>query len=128
MYEGVLYASSEHAFVAAKSLDKRVRRHVASIATPGQAKRYGRSITLRPDWDEVKDQVMYEIVKDKFTRNGKLQAKLLATGDVPIQEGNMWRDTYWGVDLKTGAGQNRLGEIIMRIRSELRSMKGGELA
>jgi ribA/ribD-fused uncharacterized protein len=119
MYDGDLYPSSEHAFVAAKTLDKGIRRRIAALPFPGQAKKYGRKIPLRPDWHQVKDQVMYEVVSDKFRRNPGLKAKLLSTGEIPLQEGNWWKDTYWGVDLKTGQGQNKLGEILMRVRSEL---------
>ena len=62
---------------------------------------------------------MYEIVKAKFTQNEALTQKLLQTGDMPIEEGNAWNDTFWGVDIRTGEGENHLGEILMQVRKEL---------
>ena len=60
---------------------------------------------------------MYEIVKDKFSRNPELRVKLLNTGDIELIEGNYWGDTFWGVC--NGKGENHLGKILMRVRKEL---------
>lgn len=88
--------------------------------SPKDAKRRGRNVKLRADWDAVKDGIMEEIVRAKFTQNKDLGEKLLATGDAVLIEGNTWNDRYWGVDIKTGAGHNHLGKIIMKIRTELK--------
>lgn len=120
-FEGLLYKSSEHAFQAAKSTDPDVRKLVASKETPKQAKRSGRGLKLRDDWDYIKDAVMEEIVRDKFNRNEDLKHLLIETGDRLLVEGNYWSDCYWGVDLKTKKGKNKLGQILMKIRKELRS-------
>ena len=55
----------------------------------------------------------------KFTQHDDLKALLLATGDANLEEGNTWNDTFWGVDLANGCGQNNLGKILMKIRGEL---------
>ena len=86
---------------------------------PAEAKSRGRQITLRPDWEEVKLGIMEEIVRVKFTQNHALRQQLLDTGDRELREGNNWHDTFWGVDLRTGKGENHLGKILMKIRSEL---------
>ena len=85
---------------------------------PLTAKRRGKKVPLRPDWEEVKDDLMYQVCKAKFTQHPDLQEMLLATGNQELQEGNTWGDTYWGVC--KGKGQNKLGKILMRIREELR--------
>ncbi len=85
------------------------------------AKRLGRHVELRPDWEDVKIAIMEEIVRTKFTQNEDLKAMLLATGDLVLEEGNAWGDTFWGVDAKTREGQNHLGRILMRVREELRN-------
>src|SRR5205085_2942105 len=87
-YEGVVYPSSEHAYQAAKTLDMEERRRLASLATPGKAKRAGRRITLRPDWEQVKIAIMTGIVRAKFQHNPELAQKLAATADAELVEGN----------------------------------------
>lgn len=73
-------------------------------------------MNLRPDWEEVKDDVMYTVCKAKFLQNPGLLKKLLDTGDAELIEGNTWNDQIWGVC--NGSGENRLGKILMRIRDE----------
>jgi ribA/ribD-fused uncharacterized protein len=117
VYEGITYPSSEHAYQAAKSLDPVVRQRMANVSTPGKVKKAGRQITLRPDWEQVKLDVMAEIVLLKFMQNDELKQKLLETGNEELVEGNTWGDTYWGVC--NGVGENHLGKILMRVRQIL---------
>ena len=63
---------------------------------------------------------MEDIVRAKFTQNQDMKQQLLATGNLVLVEGNGWHDTFWGVDLKTGEGENHLGRILMQVREELR--------
>jgi ribA/ribD-fused uncharacterized protein len=118
VFEGELYPAVEHAYVAAKTLDKEMRRQIAAIVKASDVKRFGRKIELRPDWDDVKLSIMEELVRQKFTNNPELKQKLLATDDWTIEEGNYWNDTFWGVC--RGRGQNHLGKIITKVRNELR--------
>lgn len=85
---------------------------------PSSAKRKGRHVQLRHDWEKVKFDIMYEICKAKFSQNAELKDKLLATGDEYLEEGNTWGDRIWGT--VNGKGQNNLGKILMRVREELR--------
>jgi ribA/ribD-fused uncharacterized protein len=85
------------------------------------AKKTGRFVILRSDWEEIKDEVMYQCVKDKFTRNPLLKQKLLDTKYEDLVEGNDHGDDYWGVF--EGTGQNKLGKILMRVRGELRKCR-----
>ncbi len=77
-------------------------------------------LEYREDWDMVKQDIMYGIIRAKFTQNPDLCDKLLATGALMLIEGNDWDDRYWGVDKHTGEGKNHLGKILMRVRNELR--------
>lgn len=118
VYDGLTYTCSEAAYQAAKTKTNDVSLHIAFTTMNGsQAKYAGQKLTLRPDWNEVKVDVMYAIVKDKFTRNPELREKLLNTGNLELIEGNYWGDTFWGVC--NGKGENHLGKILMRVRKEL---------
>lgn len=123
--DGWWYPTVEHYFQAAKTLDIQEYKSIVAAATPGQAKRLGRRITLRPDWEKVKDQIMLDAVRLKFTQNDDLRAALLATGDEYLEEGNWWGDRYWGVyyanENADGIGQNKLGQILMQVREEMRN-------
>jgi ribA/ribD-fused uncharacterized protein len=87
------------------------------LSTAGHAKRAGRKLKLRKDWDEIKLTVMEEVLKMKFLGNQKLAQKLIDTGDAVLIEGNWWNDTYWGVC--NDKGENHLGQLLMKIRKEL---------
>lgn len=117
-YDGIRYTSVETAFQANKTLDIELRKRIARY-TPKEAKKAGRHLELRPDWSSIKDQIMYELVRQKFSSDDfGYKSKLLATGDEYIEEDNSWGDTYWGVC--KGKGENKLGKILMRVRSELK--------
>ncbi len=116
-YEGITYENNEAAFQAAKVLDKSEREKFAKL-DPSSAKRKGRRVQLRHDWEKVKFDVMYQVCLAKFTQNEDLRKKLLATGDEHLEEGNTWGDRIWGT--VNGKGQNNLGKILMRVREELK--------
>jgi ribA/ribD-fused uncharacterized protein len=121
---GINYPSVEHAYQAAKLADDhanlRKRLEVLPM-TAGQAKRWGRSIEIRADWERIKVDVMLNLLRQKFSTAAYKQ-RLLDTGNCLIQEGNWWGDTFWGVC--RGKGENRLGFLIMQVRDELRNKNG----
>lgn len=121
LFEGETYPSSEHAFMAAKTLDPALRRHIARLPTAKEAKAAGRALVLRPDWDaKVRRAVMRAVVGDKFRRNVNLREMLLATGERTLIEGTFWHDQTWGVCVcpqHGGKGSNWLGEILMDERT-----------
>lgn len=117
-YRGITYQNSEAAFQAQKSLDPAVQAEFAAL-DPQRAKRRGRRIALRADWEEVKFSEMLAIVTAKFEQHPELAEKLLATGDEPLEEGNTWGDRTWGT--VGGSGKNLLGKILMQVRDKLRS-------
>ena len=122
--DGVTYRSVEHAYMAAKSLDKEWRFFCKNAERAGDVKRASRGIILRDDWENVKTDVMYQLLKQKYNLP-RYQSLLLATGDEYIQEGNMWNDKFWGVCLKTGKGENVLGKLIMKIRDDIKASMNG---
>ena len=121
VYEGISYPTNEHAFQATKTLDFDKRREIAKLSTPRDAKRAGRLLELRPDWEEVKLGIMFDINSRKFWFHEHLKEKLLLTGDAELIEGNSWGDTFWGVC--NGIGRNELGKILMKIRSRMRALE-----
>lgn len=119
VWRDMMFCNSEAAFQSEKTLDPELRSTFTRM-TAKEAKAAGRRLALRPDWEEVKDSVMEEIVYEKFSQNDSLTYKLLNTGDATLIEGNTWNDKYWGVDLETGEGENKLGQILMRVRERIR--------
>lgn len=115
-YDGITFRNNEAAFQAMKVTDHEQRKSFAHL-DPSAAKKLGRHVDLRSDWEEVKQAHMYEIVKAKFTQHPKLKAQLIATEGAILIEGNTWGDTIWG--MCNGRGQNKLGNILMRVRREL---------
>lgn len=113
------FPSVEHAFQAAKTLNMQQRAAIRDCATPGQAKRMGRKVALRPDWESVKVDIMKQLVWAKF-KNPTLRKMLLATGDALIEEGNNWNDRFWGIcPPRSGNGLNHLGNILMKVRDHI---------
>ncbi len=117
-FESITYPTVEHAYQSAKTLDMNERKRIAQLPTPADAKREGRKLQFRPNWDALKFDVMEQCIRSKFTHHPDLKQKLLDTGDATLEEGNTWNDRIWGV--YQGQGENRLGKILMKIRSELK--------
>jgi predicted NAD-dependent protein-ADP-ribosyltransferase YbiA (DUF1768 family) len=93
--------------------------------TPGEAKKRGRSVPLRSDWEEIKNQVMYEIVKEKF-KNPDMRQRIISAineGYDGFCEDNWWHDNYWGdcqcEKCKNIEGQNELGKILIKVANEI---------
>ena len=116
--DGMLYPSVEHAYQAAKTknLDERITIQQANGAS--EAKRLGRKVSLRYDWNNIRYSIMLELVRKKFKSDNSLRHRLKNTGSSKLIEGNNWRDTYWGV--YKGTGKNYLGRILMQVRVEIR--------
>lgn len=120
-YKGVTYLNNEAAFQAQK--DPSRTQEFVNIP-PNKAKRLGRKVNLRPDWDHVKSDIMLELCRNKFKENPQLMQKLIRTGDADIIEGNYWHDQYWGnctcSKHRNIKGHNVLGQILERLRKEFR--------
>ena len=119
-----VWPTSEHYYQAQKFIgtahDPRLCEQIRAAHTPEEAAALGRdrTHTIRTDWDQVKCQIMYEAVLQKFSKHLDIQHILLATGSVEIIEDSP-RDYYWGCG-EDNTGENHLGKILMQVRAEIR--------
>lgn len=119
--DGVFWPTVEHYFQGQKfPSDPAYQEKIRQARTPKEAKSLGRSrkVPLRSDWEQVKDEVMRRGLRAKFTAHPKLKTLLLETGTRQLIE-NAPSDYYWGCG-RNGSGKNRLGVLLMELRTELR--------
>jgi ribA/ribD-fused uncharacterized protein len=118
---GKRWPTSEHFFQAMKFEGTEHEEQVRMARKPMEAANMGRDRKrpLRRDWEAVKEAVMLDALRAKFTQHDDLKAVLLGTGDAALVE-HTANDSYWG-DGGDGSGKNRLGQLLMRLREELRA-------
>jgi ribA/ribD-fused uncharacterized protein len=118
--DGAWWPTSEHYFQAQKFAGTPHVEEIRQARSPMIAARMGRARArpLRPDWDEVKDDIMRDAVRRKFEANDHIRGILLSTGDADVVE-KTTRDYYWGCGTE-GTGKNMLGKILMEVRDALR--------
>lgn len=119
LMDGCEYTTAEHAYQACKTLEPVERRWIRLCPTPGAAKKLGKEVRLRPGWDGMKVQAMRQILATKFAPGTRMAERLLATGEIHLEEGNHWGDRFWGTC--GGSGENWLGRLLMEQRAYLRS-------
>jgi ribA/ribD-fused uncharacterized protein len=119
--DGKCWPTTEHYFQAQKFPATPREEEIRGAASPMIAARMGRSRSypLRSDWEEAKDEIMHRALSAKFTQHDALRQLLLATGDAEIVE-HTGNDSYWA-DGGDGTGRNRLGELLVQVREELRN-------
>lgn len=120
------YPTVEHYFQAWKATTERDHGWVVMARTPRQAKRRGREIELRSDWESIKVAVMRSALALKFPVDAmnEFSVMLLATGERMLIEGNHWGDQTWGAAydgalFHTRSGSNLLGVLLMERRGAL---------
>lgn len=113
------WRTTEHYFQAQKFAGTAHEEEVRFAQSPMIAARLGRmrSKPLRKDWEQVKEDVMREALRAKFTQHKELRDLLLSTGDRPLVE-HTSNDSYWG-DGGDGTGRNRLGALLVELRASL---------
>ena len=116
--EGKSYPTVEHAYQAHKTLNEESRDLIRKAKDPAIAKKLGRGVEMRSDWDAVKEGLMRDFIRKKF-ESPFLADLLLKTGDAELVHNNNWNDRVWGVC--RGAGANLLGKILMEVRQELKN-------
>ena len=122
-YDDKIYPTAEHLYQALKTEDKIEQEKIRISPSASKAKRLGRRVTLRRDWEAIKETMMLIVIKAKFLQNKELGQQLLKTRDWTLIEGNYWHDNYWGdcfcSKCKNTKGQNHLGQILMKVRNIL---------
>lgn len=116
-FEGLLYPTVEHAYQASKTTDHKLREIIRKAPGPLEAKKLGRCLQLREDWEVVRIKIMRSLVKEKF-ENPFLSHLLLKTDSARLVMDNRFNDKFWGV--YKGVGENWLGKILEEVREELR--------
>jgi ribA/ribD-fused uncharacterized protein len=117
-YQGLEFGSVEAAYQAAKCKNPEDMKKFVPLS-PKEAKKLGRTITIREDWWQCKVEIMCKLVVQKFS-DPTLKAKLIATDGIELVEGNYWHDNYWGrctcATCASKEQHNYLGEILMQVR------------
>jgi len=121
-WNGKDYKSVEHAYQASKADNESEHEWIRSLDTAGKAKRNGKLVHLRKDWESVKENIMLELLRIKFS-DPELKKKLKDTKNYELIEGNYWHDNFFGnctcQNCKDIEGQNKLGKLLMQVRQEI---------
>lgn len=117
--KGKVWKTTEHYFQAQKFAGTPHENKIRKATSPMMAAQLGRTrkIRIRQNWDNIKDNIMYDALHAKFTQHSNLQILLLSTEDAQLIE-HTENDDYWG-DGGDGKGKNRLGKLLMRVRTVL---------
>lgn len=114
---GVVWSTSEHYYQAMKTLNMEERALIWAALDAREAKGLSKKITIRKNWNNIKENVMREALKMKFPVGGPLSQLLIETAPAELCEWAPW-DEYWGMGAE-GKGQNRLGILLMERRERL---------
>ena len=106
-------------------MDPNERECIRTAATPGAAKRAGRTLTLLPNWNTLKVDAMRLVLRLKFQQHPRLASQLRDTGSALLIEDSPF-DRFWGTG-RDGTGQNMLGTLLMELRERLASNPNGEV-
>lgn len=118
--DGITYPTAEHAFHALKFDDSNLRDRIIACPSPIAAFKLGKELKphRRPDWDDIKIDILTDIIRHKAQQNPDVKETLLLSGSEEIVEANP-TDDFWG-NGPNGDGQNHTGKILMKIRDELK--------
>lgn len=124
-FDGVVYKSSEAAWQAQKTLDLEQRKKFCNCSA-SEAKKLGRRVKLRSDWEDIKYKLMVDVCYAKFSQNKELEDKLKSTGtELLIENTTGWHDNIWGncecSKCTNKIGKNLLGKALMLVRFKLSS-------
>lgn len=115
--DGNPFATIEHAYQSHKTVDESIRDLIRRSKSPAEAKKLGRSLILRDDWEQVKIPLMKSFLQKKF-ENPFLRPLLVGTENSELIYSNTWNDRFWGVC--RGTGLNWLGKLLMQLREEIK--------
>lgn len=115
IFETVEYPSVENAYQAAKCQNLADTKLFVSCSAIS-AKKLGRKVKIKKDWETQKIEIMHQLLIQKFTEP-TLRQKLFETNPHELIEENYWGDTFWG--RYNGEGLNILGQLLMDVRSDI---------
>jgi ribA/ribD-fused uncharacterized protein len=135
-HKGIKYPSVEHFYVAMKIKEDQVvnskfitlndcQEFISRMKDPSMVKKFGKTLKIRKDWDDVKIKIMEWAVTEKF-KDPELSKMLASTNNEELVEGNWWHDVYWGkcnCDRCGNKGENNLGKILMSVREKIKNVK-----
>ena len=118
--ENEFWKTAEHFFQASKFTDLNLRLKIKEIESPMKAAKEGRNPKniIRTDWESIKESVMLNALISKFLQHPKLRKEIILTGNAKLIE-HTKNDNYWA-DGGDGTGQNKLGELLMKVREEVK--------
>jgi hypothetical protein len=116
---GITYPTTEHYYQSQKTNIRAEKDKIIKAATPGEAKRLGKTVTIRSNWENEKLTVMRQALVAKFNQHTDLKERLVSIpDDIPIIENNNWHDNYWGICQcgKCDGGHNHLGNLLTDLK------------
>ena len=120
-YQGMTFNTPEHFYMAMKTTEIVLRRKISNLPTPAQAKKFGRTLQLRPDWNEYRLDIMEYALRYKFGPGTKWLERLRRENG-PFIELNYWHDNFWGHCIcnkcKAKIHHNHLGKLIDKLQAE----------
>jgi len=120
-FNNITFRTVEHYYQYMKCEDETDRELILNCHTPGDAKKVGKEVKIRSEWNTIKPSIMYVGLSCKFEQNAHLKKRLLATGDSILHENSPY-DMYWGF-----AGADMLGSLLMFVRSEIKALLREEI-
>lgn len=117
LWQGLGFLNVEAAYQASKCTNTNIAKQFQNMSGK-DAKSFSKTINIRKDWNNIKFNVMSQLILQKFLTNENLKQQLIQTDNIYIEETNTWNDIYWGVC--NGIGENNLGKILMATREYLK--------
>lgn len=129
----VEFNCGEQAMMYHKALffgDKETADKVMAAKTPREQKALGRSVKgfVESDWQQERENIVYDLLLAKFSQNEELKEALLETKGTQLVEASK-TDLIYGIGLSEDdpraqnetqwRGLNLLGKLLMRVRETL---------
>lgn len=121
IFLGKRYKTAEHCYQSQKFTDAGIKAEIESTPSSFLAKKVSHSHDdkKRKDWENVKMDIMKQIITEKVKQYEEIKELLLETGDTEIIDNTPF-DYYWAIG-EDGTGKNMIGKILMDIRKEIKS-------
>ena len=117
---GIFYKTVEHYYQSEKFDDPEIKKRIINAPTPKEASNIGRdrSNIRKENFKEIKNQVMFDGILEKFRQNRDIAYKLIETRNKKIAEATI-DEYYWGIG-KDKSGKNVIGDILVKVRERIK--------